>query len=228
MAGEKTIFRKSWKLFRNLIFSLLLATVLYFVMALLLSYLPTHPQKATCQTVTETYITTNGVHLDIVLPVESLDAAFRRQLKIPGSVKYVSFGWGDQEFYQKTPEWSDLTLPVAFQAVFLKGKSAMHVTWYSRSHSGWHKLELCEKQLKILNRYVKNSFQKNSNGQIQKCSFRGYTSSDFFYEGKGSFTLFRTCNVWVNNALKQLEIKTSVWSPFDFGVLYHIRNSDNF
>ena len=225
MAGEKKNFRKSWKIFLNLVFSLLLATVLYFTLALLLSYLPTHPQTSNCQHEHQIYITTNGVHLDIILPIESLDNEFRSQLEIPGHVHYVSFGWGDQEFYRKTPEWSDLTLPVAFQAVFLKGKSAMHVSWYARSYPGWNKLELCKKQLEILNHYIESSFQKDSRGKIQKCSFPGYTSSDFFYEAKGSFTLFRTCNVWVNNALKETRIKTSVWSPFDFGVLYHIRNN---
>ncbi len=227
MADEKKILRKGWKIFRNLISSLFLGTVIYFAMALLLSYLPTQPQTSACQPETKIYITSNGVHLDIILPVEKLNTKFRSQLKIPGNVQYVSFGWGDQQFYRKTPEWSDLTFPVAFQAVFLKGESAMHVSWYAGSYPGWNKLELCKKQLEILNHYIENSFQKNSNGKIQKCSFPGYTSSDFFYEAKGSFTLFRTCNVWVNNALKETGIKTSVWSPFDFGVLYHIQNNQN-
>ncbi|HDR51371.1 MAG TPA: DUF2459 domain-containing protein, partial [Mariniphaga anaerophila] len=84
------------------------------------------------------------------------------------------------------------------------------------------KIRLCSWQLDSLNRYIENSFKKNENGHFIQINFEGYNQYDSFYNAKGSFSLFRTCNVWVNVALKEIEVKTSVWSPFDFGVLFHI------
>ena len=55
-----------------------------------------------------------------------------------------------------------------------------------------------------------------------KLDVEGYNSYDSFFEAKGSFSFYRTCNIWVNKALKVIGVKTSIWSPFDFGVLHHL------
>jgi len=39
---------------------------------------------------------------------------------------------------------------------------------------------------------------------------------------QGSFSLIKTCNIWVNKALKETGVPTSVWSPFDFCILYYL------
>lgn len=222
MAGCKKILRKSWKILRNLVSTILLATVIYFAVALLLSFLPTHPPEKNCQPEHKIFVSTNGVHLDIILPIENIDPDLRSQLQLPTGTHFVSFGWGDKEFYIKTPEWSDLTFPVAFRALFLKTEAAMHVTSLGRTFSDWKELEICTGQLNALNSYINSSFKKNETGELQKLDFPGYTSYDVFYEANGSFTVFNTCNVWANNALKETGIKISVWSPFDFGVLHHL------
>ena len=198
------------------------ATVVYLSMAMLLSFLPARQEPLKCDPDREIYLTSNGVHLDIVLPAENIDEQFLSQLDVSSATQFVSFGWGDKNFYLKTPEWSDLTFSVAFKALFLKSESAMHVTRYQRKYSHWKRLELCPHQLDSLNSFIENSFKKTETGRIQKMSCHGYSNNDSFYEAKGYFTLFKTCNVWTNNALKEIEVKTSVWSPFDFGVLYHL------
>ena len=210
------------QLLKNSVFVLLGLTVIYFLTAVFLSYLPAVPKTKNCDPDQAIYITSNGVHLDIVLPVGTIDNSFRSQLDISPGTQFVSFGWGDKNFYAKTPEWSDLTFSVAFKALFLKSESAMHVTHYQRTYTHWEKVELCPHQTDALSNYIENSFEKTEHGQLQKSEIQGYTSSDGFYEAKGNFTLFTTCNVWTNNALKEIEVKTSVWSPFDFGVLYHL------
>jgi uncharacterized protein (TIGR02117 family) len=135
----------------------------------------------------------------------------------------VAFGWGDRNFYLKTPEWSDLTFTVAFKALFLKSNTAMHVTLYPRKINSWKQLPLCDEQLMALIDYINNSFAEDENGKLVKMDFEGYHQFDSFFEAKGSFSLFKTCNVWVNSALKEAEVRTAVWTPIDFGVLYHIK-----
>jgi uncharacterized protein (TIGR02117 family) len=216
------LFKKSFRLFKRTLFILISIIVIYIVMAALLSILKTHPPKSNCNSDNEIYITTNGVHLDIILPVTNVESEFLNKLEILSGTKYVSFGWGDKEFYINTPEWKDLTFKTAFKALFLKSETAMHVTCYSTSYSSWKKIKICSSQLDLLNKYIEKSFSKNENGGLQKIAVPGYYQSDFFYEAKGSFSLFNTCNVWVNKALKVTGIQTSVWSPFDFGILHHL------
>ena len=218
---RKTIIQ-IFKLLKQFFIFLISAVILYFIAALIFSVLKTHPPKTDCLAENEIYITTNGVHLDIVLPVENVKPELLNNLEILPGTKYVSFGWGDREFYINTPQWKDLTFKTAFKALFLKSETAMHVTCYSTSYSSWIKIKICTSQLDLLNSYIEKSFSKNENGSFKKIAVPGYYNSDFFYEATGSFSLFNTCNVWVNKALKVTGIQTSVWSPFDFGVLHHL------
>jgi uncharacterized protein (TIGR02117 family) len=222
MAWNSRHIKKWFKPLKNGLALLIGLPVLYLAAALLLSVLPTHPSEKNCRPEHKIFVATNGVHLDIILPVENVDPDLRSQLQLAAGTRFVAFGWGDKEFYIKTPEWSDLTFPVAFRALFLKTETAMHVTSLGRSFNNWKEVEICDGQLHALNSYIDSSFKKNATGELQKLDFPGYTGQDDFYEANGKFTIFFTCNVWANNALKETEIKTALWSPFDFGVLHHL------
>jgi uncharacterized protein (TIGR02117 family) len=223
MRRQKEKIKTSLKFLKNIFLALVAGIALYMGFAVLFSFLPTHPPQQNCQPKHEIFVASNGIHLDIILPVKNVEPELIQKLDVLPGTLFIAFGWGDKEFYIKTPEWSDLTIPVAFRALFLKSETAMHVTYLPYSVQSGKKIHLCATQLNKLNAYIENSFTKNEQGNLQKMDFEGYSRYDDFYDAKGSFSLFRTCNVWVNVALKEIEIKTSVWSPFDFGVLYHIK-----
>jgi len=224
MKRQKEIIKTSLKFLKNIFLALVAGIAFYLGIAVLFSFLPTHPPHQNCRPEHEIFIASNGIHLDIILPVENVEPKILQKLNVLPGTLFIAFGWGDKEFYIKTPEWSDLTIPVAFRALFLKSETAMHVTYLPYSFQSGKKIKLCAAQLKKLNAYIENSFTKDGQGNLQNMDFEGYSRYDDFYDANGSFSLFRTCNVWVNVALKEISIKTSVWSPFDFGVLYHIKN----
>jgi len=99
------IFKLIFKLLKPVFAFLFSLVILYFVAALILSFIKTHPTKPDCVADKKICITTNGVHLDIVLPVDNIEPEFLSQLEILPGTKYVSFGWGDRKFYINTPEW---------------------------------------------------------------------------------------------------------------------------
>jgi uncharacterized protein (TIGR02117 family) len=183
----------------KLIVVLLGLVVIYLSLAVLLSVLPTHPKQLNCNTDKQIYITTNGVHLDIILPRQSVDSELLNQLIITSNIRFVSFGWGDKQFYLNTPEWSDLTFPVALQALFLRSESAMHVTPYQNSYESWNKLKICNEQLNTLNEYIVDSFEKEDLGEIKKIDVSGYGYNDYFYEANKSFTVFMFLVLNVDN-----------------------------
>ncbi len=223
MASVKLLLRKSLYILKVIILTLISLVILYFAAATLFSFLPTHPPDKNCNPQNQVFLNTNGVHVDFILPVGYLEPEFRKQLGVLPLTQYVAFGWGDRNFYVKTPQWSDLTFPVAFKALFLKSSTAMHVTFYPSKIDSWKMLALCDEQLATLIDYINSSFVKDENGKLVKMDFEGYNRFDTFFKARGSFSMFKTCNVWVNRGLKEAEVKTAVWTPFDFGVLYHIR-----
>ena len=156
-----------------------------------------------------------------------IDSLFMKALNIRDQVKYVAFGWGDKAFYLETPTWDELRWNVAIRAAFVKSETAMHVTQHYGKSESWIELNICEEQFHIMIKYMMNSFDKNDEGHIIEIENTGYTDYDFFYEATGNYTIFKTCNNWVNIGLKKSHIKTSIWSPFDYGVLYQLRRTSS-
>ncbi|MEN0045609.1 MAG: DUF2459 domain-containing protein [Bacteroidota bacterium] len=210
--------RKIFRSIGKILLSLLGLILLYFLLALLLSHIPTNTQKLNCETKYQLYASTNGIHADLILPIEQLSPVFREQLNVKPTTAYIGFGWGDKKFYLETPTWSDLKFSTAMQAMFWKSETAMHITYYTRASRNWKSLEICKNQNEDLNQFIIDSFEQQEDESFIWTS-EGYGHYDEFYEANGSYSCLKTCNVWVNQALKQAEVKTPVWSPFDKGIL---------
>ena len=212
----------TFKYLSRFLLGIISVVILYFLLAMLLSYIPKNPKhEIECtENIKPIYLISNGIHLDIVFKVEQLDDILLEELNISKKAKYVAFGWGDEDFYLNTPTWNDLTTRTLAKALFWKSRSAMHVTEYRTKSSKFIVVPLCDVQLEILKNYVESSFAK-ANGKVVEIG-KGYGKNDKFYEAKGSYNAIKTCNEWVNIGLKKAKVKTSIWSPFDKGILHHV------
>jgi len=217
--------KKLLKYFKRIILTLLSLILIYFLAALVLSIISTRPVEHSCDHKESIYLSTNGIHLDIILQREDLDADLIRKLGGIDDAKYIAFGWGDEDFYLNTPTWEDLTAKTLLKAMFYKSNSVMHVTKYYRKRSGFIALKICKSQQQALMNFIQASFEKNNENHFIKIENAGYSKQDNFYKAIGSYTCFNTCNEWVNKGLKKAAIKTSIWSPFDTGILYHIEKN---
>lgn len=218
-------------IFRSLI-GILSLFLLYFLLALILSIIPVNKKYTFPAKGIEIFLSSNGVHLDFILPVNT--STINWQDKLPSTnfksdvsrFPYIAFGWGDKAFYFETPTWQDLQFSTAFKSMFLQTPTAMHVTYkyqIPKDSTLCKKLYLTETQYQQLVNYIAASFQTDSNGDFILNPNDGYTKNDRFYEAHGSYNCIQTCNYWVNKGLKKIGIKTSVWSPFDKGVLLHLK-----
>ena len=165
------------------------------------------------------YLNTNGVHLDIVIPIENVDSSVLSGIKYKRNEQYLSFGWGDENFYINTPTWGDLTFNNAFSAMFLKSSTLLHITRYKQKRSDWIEIKVNESELKKLNIYLLNTFDVNEDVNKIILENKRYSSTDDFYKSKGSYSCFKTCNSWVNIGFKESGLKSCVWTPFDFGLM---------
>lgn len=181
------------------------------------------------------YIQTNGDHTDIIVPVRNrikdwtAEMSYQHTISKDTTCNYVAVGWGDKGFYLNTPTWSQLKFSTAFKAAFWLGTSAVHATFCKNLHESAHckKLMLSNKQYTALVNYIDNTFRRGASNQtINIKTTANYDTDDAFYEAKGTYNLFYTCNTWANDALKACGQKACLWTASDAGIFYHYKNRD--
>ncbi|ASZ09885.1 TIGR02117 family protein [Chitinophaga pendula] len=223
--------KKSLKYTGFTLLALLLAVILYLLAAFGLSAITVAKEGNTAEEV-PIYLLTNGVHTDLVVPVWhaacdwSQFTPFENTLARDSSASYVAFGWGDKGFYLHTPTWADLTFATAFKAAFNLSSAAMHVTYYHPllEDSTCKRLFISNEQYARLVTYIKSAFTLDSSGHtILIPTDAVYGRTDAFYEAKGSYNLFYTCNTWANNGLKACGQTAAWWTPFDTGIFRHYK-----
>jgi uncharacterized protein (TIGR02117 family) len=178
------------------------------------------------------YILTNGDHTDIIVPVKnklkdwSKEVSYQNTISRDTNAKYVALGWGDKGFYLNTPTWAQLKFSVAFKAAFALSSSAIHSTFCNTPQVGpdCKKIMISNDQYLKLISYVDSTFKRDVQGNVINIKTRAnYDNQDAFYEAKGSYNLFYTCNTWANNALKACGQKACLWTTYDQGIFYHYR-----
>jgi len=194
--------------------------VLYIIGSLVLTSIPINNQEELLEKNHSIYLNSNGVHLDVIISKLKLDKDLLDGLKYSENDHYLSFGYGERNFYLNTPNWSDLTLGNSFRALFLKNSTLIHLTRYSSIKDDWVEINIDQNQMSNINRYISQTFYLDTLNNKVLLANQGYANNDDFYEAKGRFSCFRTCNSWVNTGLKESHIKACLWTPFDFGLLY--------
>lgn len=210
---------------------LVLLVVLYFLAATIGSIIPVNKTATGSSNEEIIFLRTNGVHTSIIFPLKNEITDWteivdiRHTLSGKEDFKFVSFGWGDLEFYRNTPQWSDLSFPVAFRALFLKSPSALNVEFYEQmfEDEDTFSVEVSFDEYKQLAHYVKESFDYGPNGKARVIRGLHYNRKDAFYHARDTFHLFYTCNTWTNNALKTSGLRACLWTPFDIGIFYQYR-----
>lgn len=226
----KRILKKLLRYTARIGIGLVSFTLLYIIVAYVVSCIPVNKNVKAGNDVT-IYINTNGVHTDIIVPVEnkvknwSTTILFAHTQANDSTAKYLAFGWGDKDFYLNTPQWSDLKTSTAFNAAFYLGSSAMHTKFYNTvtENSECIKLTISIDDYQRLVAYLSDSFAYDTSNKVQWIANRNYGNYDAFYEAKGKYNLFYTCNTWANNALKAANQKAALWTLHDKGIFYHYK-----
>ncbi|WP_413532711.1 TIGR02117 family protein [Empedobacter brevis] len=222
------------KIFRILLKTLgvlVLLIVVYLLAAVLLPLIPVNKQKEKTNDQITAYILTNGMHTDIVVPVKSEVIDWSTivpfsDTKSKKEYNYIAFGWGDKGFYLDTPEWKDLKFSTAFNAAFWLGDSAIHTTFYNKitEADDCKRIVMSFDEYEKLVDYIKNSFDLNENNKVKLIKTDAvYGDNDSFYEAKGNYSLFFTCNTWAANALKAANKTAPWWTATQQGIFYHYK-----
>ncbi len=173
------------------------------------------------------YIRTNGAHTDIVMPVKTPEMDWGEMMPYANNVSqdtvytYVGIGWGDKGFFLNMPTWDDLTLSLSVKAAFWCSTSAMHATYYKAvAEDGCcRRIVVSREQYARLVEFIAGRFEKDEYGRfINIKTDAAYGLTDAFYEARGKYNLFYTCNTWANDALAAAGQKHCLWTIFDKGI----------
>ncbi len=209
---------------------LLLGGVLYGLLAVAGTLIPANASFAPAPGGTTVYVSTNGFHTDVILPIDrrredcfavAADAALAERVH---NYAYISYGWGDKDFYMQSYHGNFPSFTTVLDAMFVPGESLMHVTFLRRAPQAGpdvKAVQLTSAQYGRLVAFVTASFRKNG-PQLAKLDQPGYGTNDFFYEGVGRYHLFNTCNAWTGDALRDAGVKVSWWTPLESSVFFYL------
>ena len=193
--------------------------LLYFPVAIVCSYIPVGEKSYNCSDTTTIFLSTNGNHLDIILAATDIPQLFQQCLPIIKQADYLAIGWGEKDFYLNVQQWSDLTPQAAFRASFGMNDSLLHFIAYKTQQDDWVAIEVCDVRLEKLKKYIAKALYVDKSGHVN--AYEGYGFRDVFYEANGKYSCFNTCNTWVNTGFKEVGMRSSLWTPFDFGLLHY-------
>lgn len=173
------------------------------------------------------YLTNNEVHTGFFFPKEEAsifkDFINYNDFQITEN-EGLEFSFGDTEFFEKVPTWDKFTFKIFVDALFFPDKGLVHVDVFDKTSIAtiqMKELYLSNEQFYQLVFLIKDSFITR-NGRPIVYKNLSYYHSDRFYLSKDKYSVITTCNTWTNNILKKLNIKTSLYTPHKWGVLWHL------
>ncbi|MEQ1905903.1 MAG: TIGR02117 family protein [Pirellulaceae bacterium] len=221
---HRKLFRWGKRLFRwTIVFFLMFAAIL------LIGLLPVNNDFVPAKNGITLYVVSNAVHADVIVPVSTRIIDWNESFSgfdFTGDVSketHVAFGWGDRGFFLETETWADLKLLTAANALLLPSKSCLHVSFTNPEY--YRKLtavNVSEEQYQRLVGFINETFQRDSAGKPIQIQGYAYSTTDAFFDARGQYHLFNTCNSWVGRALKVTGVRVPWLSPMPKSPLIYL------
>ncbi len=168
-------------------------------------------------------VATNGVHTSVVMPVRADGLNWHRVFPPSDTgdparpYTHVGISWGQREVFLDTPTWADLSPLLVLRVASMGGEGLMHVERWTnpRPSANFRPLRISRTQYRELVRALLRDLPPRG----QRRSYPGYTARDVFYDARGTYTLYLTCNEWTGESLRRAGIQTGAWTPFDGSVM---------
>ena len=163
--------------------------------------------ESPCKTVA---IVHNSWHAAIVLRSSDLAVRTMPELEDFPSVQFIEFSWGDKDYF---PDPQSGIFGAVKAALWSNG-SVLHLVGFTDTIEHFYRgatiteLRLSPAAYERMINYIDATFRREqSSGRARAAP--GLISSSRFYPASRSFSLLRTCNTWVAEALEQAGLSIS-------------------
>ncbi|MFN5959925.1 MAG: DUF2459 domain-containing protein [Verrucomicrobiota bacterium] len=173
------------------------------------------------------WLVSNGMHTGVVIPAAGPGYDLRRYFAAPPEyqqAEWILAGWGDREFFEKVPQWSDLTLSLGAASLIGVHETALSVIWvhdHPSLFSEQRQLRATAAQVRQLADFIQTSAGPAPGGGAQILILPRDTPGETFYRARGRYHLLRTCNNWTSQALAAADLPRGLWTPFAPSVMQH-------
>jgi uncharacterized protein (TIGR02117 family) len=155
-----------------------------------------------------------------VVDAKPLSAKLGLSDTIFGRFKYIEIGRGDAGFYQVEEE----TVSVTLKALFLSTPAVLHLSAYNKLPvkkfplSKTVEIKLSQSAMEKLLDAIVSDFSLDQGRAIELAPGRDKDSR--FFQSKGSYHLFYTCNNWTADVIEQADYPINHrWSFFSDSVM---------
>ncbi|BAZ67281.1 MAG: DUF2459 domain-containing protein [Pelatocladus maniniholoensis HA4357-MV3] len=208
------------------LFSLILLAISAFVPRKWHSYSQTNCDIQIC-------VSNTGIHSNIIVPTKNNIYDWHKFFSLSKigvdtalNYNYLSFGWGDKDFYMLTPSLSDLNFSTTLKALFIPTPSVMYVKGYQVIPTDLEVkcIRVSKNDYSRLIEYVQGSFQLDTKKKTVRLG-NGHTVNAGFYAAVDSYSILRNCNSWTASGLRRANINTPLWDGLSAAIIFHLKNS---
>lgn len=134
--------------------------------------------------------------------------------------EYLEISWGDRDYFPATEE----SVGLALRAAFCSRGSVLHVVGLSGVVKDYFtdgeiiELALSRDSFRRLSEFVSGSFLR-ADPFMPAHSKPGLVANSRFYPASGKFSILRTCNTWIAEALKSAGLGINSWYVITVGSL---------
>lgn len=203
---------------------------LYLTAALIGSLIPVNHRWREASKGTTIYIADNGIHADIIMPVEANGLSWARLFpkkdfaRLPRATRWIAFGSGEREIYLDTPHWRDIGFST-LQSALTGGIRLIHVEYVESPNYAVRQIRLRPEEYRRLWAAIRAGLELDRKGRPKRVAHPGYGPSDAFYSATGRANAIRTCNAVVAHWLRLAGVKASLWPPFAPGLIWRYRRA---
>jgi uncharacterized protein (TIGR02117 family) len=180
----------------------------------------------------EVCISNTGIHSNIILPTKNYVFDWHNHIFVKGigidnlnDYNYLSFGWGDRDFYMSTPAVANLRLSTTFRALFLPTPAVMYVKGYQSIPDSLEVkcIKVNKNNYLELSKFIQATFKVDNQVRVIRIG-NGHTTNAGFYDALGSYSILRNCNSWTAEALRKADVNTPLWDGLSAAIMLHLRS----
>jgi uncharacterized protein (TIGR02117 family) len=148
------------------------------------------------------FIVHDAWHAAIVIKKADIRAVVLPELRDFPSAEYLEFSWGDRDYFPAP----DGGLGLALKAAFWSSGSILHIVGFKDAVQNAYpsaeiiEIPLSEEGFQRLVKFISDTFSRPHPPAPAEAR-PGLFSNGRFYAAEGKFSLLRTCNTWVAEAL---------------------------